>query len=434
MNTTADSGAPIVSSVGSSPARKLLVIDSAFTFEAIRERRLEASVTCRDLDGFFEHVWTVHPFATLLTSPGWSSKFGRPNRYRLNDRHTFIEGKVGATRWLQRLFPLNFLISQLMLFLELRKLIKKERISIIRVGDPLYLGLLGWALARSTGIPFVVRVGGNHDKFYATTGRAITPRLMFNRSIEKKVERFIFPRADLVAGANQDNLDFALANGARPEASTLFRYGNLIDKRHFLDPADRALDREALGELGLQPGKYLLYIGRLEAIKHPEDVILALSHVRGRGYDVKAALCGDGTERARLADLARELGIEDQVVLAGNRSQDWLIHAIAGAAVVVSPHTGRALSEAALGAAPIVAYDVDWQGELIETGVTGELVKHRDQEAFSRSVETMLADPAYARAMGNAVRERALQMLDPDALDAHERSEYAKLLARRCDR
>ena len=46
---------------------KLLVLDTSFTFEAIRQRKLEHSVTCRDLDGFFTHVWTVHPFATLLT-------------------------------------------------------------------------------------------------------------------------------------------------------------------------------------------------------------------------------------------------------------------------------------------------------------------------------------------------------------------------------
>ena len=36
--------------------------------------------------------------------------------------------------------------------------------------------------------------------------------------------------------------------------------------------------------------------------------------------------------------------------------------------------TGRALAEAALGGVPIVAYDIDWHSEAVETGVTGELV------------------------------------------------------------
>ena len=34
---------------------KLLVIDTAFTLEAIRERKLEHSILCRDLSGFFSH-------------------------------------------------------------------------------------------------------------------------------------------------------------------------------------------------------------------------------------------------------------------------------------------------------------------------------------------------------------------------------------------
>ena len=49
----------------------------------------------------------------------------------------------------------------------------------------------------------------------------------------------MLPRADLVAGANRDNLDYAVRNGARKERSALFRYGNLIDPVHFADPADR---------------------------------------------------------------------------------------------------------------------------------------------------------------------------------------------------
>ena len=53
-------------------SRKLLVIDTSFSLEAIKERGLEYSVRCRDLDGFFRHVWSVHPFSSLVTSDAWS--------------------------------------------------------------------------------------------------------------------------------------------------------------------------------------------------------------------------------------------------------------------------------------------------------------------------------------------------------------------------
>jgi glycosyltransferase involved in cell wall biosynthesis len=83
-----------------------------------------------------------------------------------------------------------------------------------------------------------------------------------------------------------------------------------------------------------------------------------------------------------------------------------------------------------LAAPPVVAYDLDWQGDLVETGQTGELVPFRDMEAMAAAAVRLLRDPASARAMGAAIRKRALAMLDPAALNEHERSEYRKLLAR----
>ena len=99
-------------------------------------------------------------------------------------------------------------------------------------------------------------------------------------------------------------------------------------------------------------------------------------------------------------------------------------------AVVLSPLTGRALTEAAFGAAPIVAYDIDWQADLIQTGSTGELVPFRQIEQLADSAERFLKDATYASSMGRAVRERALAMLDPQRLNAHERQQYATLLER----
>lgn len=413
-----------------SSSHRLLVLDSSYALEAIRARGLEDSVTCRDLDGFFEHVWTVHPFATLVTSPGWTSRYGPPETHELASRHTFIEGKVGRFAFLSFLAPLNFIVGQMGVFLRLARLIRREKITAIRVGDPLYLGLLGWALARVTGIPLVVRIGANYDKIFETTRQPLQPRLFFTRRMEKVVERFIFARADLVAAANEDNLRFALANGAKAERSTVFRYGNLIDRRHFTDPAARGDATALLQEIGVQPRRFLICIGRLEKLKHSDDVVRVLAEVRKRGHEVKGVLVGDGSMRDELMELAHELGAGDHLICCGNRDQGWLAKVIPLAAVVVSPITGRALTEAAFGAAPIAAYDVDWQRELIRTGDTGELVPHKDWMKLADAVERFLHDPIYARAMSLAVRKEVFRMLDPERLNHHEREQYAALFRR----
>jgi glycosyltransferase involved in cell wall biosynthesis len=412
------------------PIRKLLALETHFTLEAIRQRQLEYSITCKDLSGFFAHVWTVHPFATLLTTEEWAPRYGRPASYDLAEGHTFIEGKVGRFSWLRWLFPLNFLFGQIDLFLRLSQLIRRERIAVIRAASPLYVGLFGLLLARTTGVPLLVRIGANHDQHFQTTGRPVEPRLMRSRRIEKAVERFVLKRADLIAGANQDNLNFALANGARPDRATLFRYGNLIDKRHFVPPEGRPKDEGYLNSLGVEPGKFLLYVGRLEPIKQVEHVVEVLAEIRIRGFAVKAVLAGEGTMRNALENRAAELGVADALMLPGNLSQEQLAQTLPAAAVVVSPHTGRALTEAALGEAPVVAYDVDWQSELIETGTTGILVPHGNVQLLTEAVAALLAEPEKAAQMGKTLRLRTLQMLDPVVLDEHERQEYRKLLTR----
>jgi glycosyltransferase involved in cell wall biosynthesis len=410
--------------------KKLLVLDTSYSLEDILKRGILKSVTCRDLDGYFKHVWTVHPFATIITTPEWAPKYGVPVTHKLEAAHTFIEGKLGRFNWLKKIFPLNFLIAQIGLFFTLRKLIKKEQISVIRSGDMLYLGLFSWLLSRSCKIPFIVRVGGNNDKVFETTGQPIMKRLFFTRKIEKKVERFVLSRAHLVAGANQDNLNFALANGATKEYSTIFRYGNLLDENHFIAPESRKEGISLLNDININPQQFLLYIGRLEKVKHPDHVLQALASVRKKGYNVKALFVGDGTMVQELTALAAELEVAGQVVFAGNQKQEWLSRVIPLATVVLSPHTGRALSEAALAGIPVVAYDIDWQSEIIENEVTGILVPHPQQNDFSSATERFLKDKEFAKKMACALRERAIDMLDPAKLNQHEISQYELLLKR----
>jgi len=404
--------------------RKLLVLDSAFCLEAIRARGLEASVTCRDLGGYFEHVWSVHPMASLVSSRAWGPEFGAPDQYELSAKHTLIEGKVGRFSWLRRLPPLNFLVAQADVMAQLARLIETEHISVIRAGDPLYLGLLAWTLSRKTHIPFIVRVGGNNTKVREVTGRPVMPRLFRWGRLEEWVESFVLRRADLVAGANEDNLQFAVKSGAASTKATLFRYGNLLHPAHFAEPSARPWPS------GVLPGsRFMLYVGRLEPVKHADDVVRVLADMRRRGHDVDALLVGDGTQRAEIERLARDLEVADHVKLCGNKDQEWLASAFAHAEVVLSPHTGRALSEAALGAAAIAGYDVDWQSEVLKPGTTGELVPFGDWEALSASAHRLLADRAYASRLGAGARTLVREMMDPERLDAHERDQYGRLLA-----
>lgn len=414
------------------PARgapRLLVLDTSYTLHAVRSRGLEHSVTCRDLDGFFRRVFTVHPLVGAARDEPPANALGPVSEDVLGPRHTFLQGRVGRTPLLEALPMWNFALAQAGLLLRLEQLVRDERVSVIRASDPYWPGLLGLLLAKVHGLPLVVRIGGNYDAIHAQLGTPAYPRLFRSRRVEKAVERLVLPRADLVAAANQDNLGYALANGARPERATLFRYGSLIDPVHFTDPTPRRAAVTVRAELGLGERPYAVYVGRLEAVKHADDTVRVLAALRKAHPDLALVLVGDGRERAAIEGLARELGVQGDVVFAGNRGQAFVAEALAGASVVLSPHMGRALVEAALSGTPIVAYDLDWQGELVRGGETGELVKALDWEAMAEAADRVLADRTLAARLGGCAREAALDMMDPAKLMAHEREAYTKLLA-----
>ena len=162
-------------------------------------------------------------------------------------------------------------------------------------------------------------------------------------------------------------------------------------------------------------------------MKFPDDAVRVLAGVVAAGHDAKLFFAGDGELRADLQAQADAAGVGDRMVFGGNQDQKSLAQLNAHCAAVISPLTGRALSESALGGAPIVAYDLDWQGDLVRDGETGALVPFRDVAALTTATVAMLADPARARRLGLAARERAMAMLDPEVLDAHERDTYARL-------
>jgi glycosyltransferase involved in cell wall biosynthesis len=404
--------------------RAILILDMSFTLKMVAERQLDRAIESRELNGFFGNVISVHPFAGLFELG--DQKYGHAVLTKFNRNHLFVEGKIGISRFLRFLPLLNLLLAQIQLFRLLLRLAKDAKIDVVRVGDPYYLGLMGWILSRILQVPMMIRVCFNYDQYFESTKRAVFPRLFRYRSIEKIIERFVLPRCALVAGANRDNLEYAIANGASPKNCYVFRYGNLLHPAHFVHPRQREIGRKLLLEIGVE-GDFLATVSRLEKMKQPEHNLLALKKLHDLGHTLKFVFIGDGSMRRELEELAQDLGLAANVVFVGNRTQTWIAEVLPLARVVLSPHMGRALTEACLAAAPIVAYNYDWQGEIIESGVTGELVPNGAWEEMAYAAERFINDPSVARANGEAARKRAMEMMDPSLLDDHERRAYLKL-------
>ena len=187
--------------------RNLLVCDTAYTYEFLIERSLQEFVTCKDLDGYFDNVWTVHAVASLFCPKASGSRYGRPVVRKLNDRHTHIEGKIGRFKQLAWFPALNFILAQSGLIWLLLKLIKQNRIEIIRAEDPYFNGMLGLIISTIRKLPLVTGVWGNPDVIRENTGKLLSSRFKW-LWLEKSVERFVLRRSTVVLTQNYDNLEF----------------------------------------------------------------------------------------------------------------------------------------------------------------------------------------------------------------------------------
>jgi len=139
--------------------------------------------------------------------------------------------------------------------------------------------------------------------------------------------------------------------------------------------------------------------------KNHVQLVDAIALLRARRVPAKALLIGDGETRATIESRARELGIEQHIVIAGYQSdvRPWVM---ACDAIALCSHT-EAMSLAAIEAMalrrPVVHSDVGGASELIFPGWNGFLFPVRDTAAFVSKLAA-LANRTLATRMGENAR------------------------------
>jgi glycosyltransferase involved in cell wall biosynthesis len=141
------------------------------------------------------------------------------------------------------------------------------------------------------------------------------------------------------------------------------------------------------------------FLGRLVANKCPEDAVLALGDVVGRGVDASLEFMGDGPERARLERLAGETGLADRVLFHGFRPdpERWLptIDVIVRPSLTEGMPLG--LLEAMAAGVPVVASDIPGNASIVRSGENGLLVPARDRRRLADALAAIASEPALVR-------------------------------------
>jgi glycosyltransferase involved in cell wall biosynthesis len=175
-------------------------------------------------------------------------------------------------------------------------------------------------------------------------------------------------------------------------------------------------DDAVLTKLGLERSTDLapaiLYAGRLIRWKGVEYLIKALPLLEPKS--TRLWIAGEGTYRAELERLARELGVEDRIFFLGKLEQDELVSLYRSASMLVATSFvnetfGMALCEAMACEAAVVATNFGGFREVVQDGITGLLVRPQDPVDLAAKINTLLANPQLAAEYGRAGRERVIQ-------------------------
>jgi glycosyltransferase involved in cell wall biosynthesis len=160
---------------------------------------------------------------------------------------------------------------------------------------------------------------------------------------------------------------------------------------------------DAVRALGLEPGRYVLFVGRLVPEKGVHFLVEAHRQMTGGGVPL-AIVGGPRYSEAYADELRRSAG--EGVRFLGFRSGEELRALYAHAAVFVAPslHEGFNLTllEAMSLGSPIVASDIPAHRELL--GGKGLLARPGDARALADAVSALLADTDRARRMGAEAR------------------------------
>ncbi len=297
-------------------------------------------------------------------------------------------------------------------FVRLRNYVLREGIQVIHSTDRPRDAVYAVALAKLTGVKSVVHVHVAWSEWYSAPARWGV------RSADA-----VFSISQFVTG-------------------TIIRTGTPADRIHTIlnsvEPSrwDPRIDGSGVrSEFAIPAGGPLLVsVSRLFAQKGQRELLHALALVKREVPDVRLLIVGadavevhGGSFTGELKVLARELGVSDRVLFAGERSDIPQIMAACDVFTLPSFEEpfGLVFLEAMAMQKPVVSLDNGGTPEVVEHGRSGFLAPAKDVAALAAHIVTLLKDPELRARMGAYGRARVLeyfntQRMARDAGEAYE--------------
>ena len=308
------------------------------------------------------------------------------------DRQSFSSGSAGS--WLSRLRWARWLTRR-----------AAGRVHVLHCGDIDVAGRVVHRAHKRLGIPYIVHVNTSELTSIREAARRsvrIRRRLRVILGDAAGIIATTQPAAGIVndvmaeVGISSPPPVRAISVGADPELFSPGRDSGGLRQRW-----------------GVRRAPILLSLARLEPARGLDVGIQAIALLRDEFPNLRYVLVGEGSDEARLRNLAADLNVMDRVGFAGVMRDDELPEAYATSTIyldasrtdpTVAGH-GIALMEAQAAGLPVIATDGADIRCVVKDGESAVLLKISSAEIVAESVATLLRDPERRIAMSLAGRQ-----------------------------
>ena len=302
-------------------------------------------------------------------------------------------------------------------FLALRRYVARERIRIVHSTERPRDAAYGVGLAKLAGARSVVHVHVKWSEEYSA------------------LAKWSVQRADAVFSISQ-YVTRTLLDMGKP-ASAIHTILNGIDPSKWDPTVDGS---ELRRELGVPQDAFVLAsVSRLFSWKGQRELLRAFALVQNQLSNVRLLIVGadaqevEGTSfSAELKTLARTLGVEQNVIFTGPRSDVPRVMAACDLFTMPSFEEpfGLVFLEAMAMKKPVIALDNGGTPEVVEHGRSGLLSAPQDIPALAANIVSLLQDAPRRTQMGEYGRTQVLTRFTAQRMATDAAAAYERLLTR----
>jgi colanic acid biosynthesis glycosyl transferase WcaI len=286
---------------------------------------------------------------------------------------------------------------------------------VIATSPQLLVAVAGWWLARCKGVPFVFEVRDLWPESLAAVGMGDANSLL-HRSLAK-IAGFLYRRSGRVVVVTPAFADFLVEHWRVPRGKiSVIENGvetKLFAPELFTGAARTGLRRELRAE-----GEFVVsYIGTMGVAHGLETIIAAAAELQGANPEIIFLMIGEGSDKARIAALARERGLTNlRFVDQQPREKIPACICASDACLVLLKKTDlfktvipTKMLEFMSCARPVIL-GVDGQARaILEEARGGLVIEPEDSGALVKAIRYLAANPEVARTLGQNGRDYILR-------------------------